>query len=409
MSSNVCTKTKAATDGNARGRGPERLSIDAESRERQRAHNERYLLAAIIESSDDAIVSKDLNGIVTSWNACAERIFGYTAEEMVGAPILTIIPPELHGDETRILSAIARGERIEHFETERVTKSGERVQVSLTISPVKDETGRIVGAAKIARDITQRKKAEQALRITERLASVGRLAATVAHEINNPLEAITNLVYLAKNSTSRDDVQKYLAAAEEELERVAQLTKQTLGFYRDTKGAIPTRVGSVVEGLVSVFGPRLRNKRILMKSEIADDAAILANTGEIRQLIANLLTNSIDAAEDGGTIRVRVSAGRDWKTSQPGVRFTIADTGHGIPRAILPKLFEPFFTTRKDVGTGLGLWVCKSIVEKHDGSIRVRSNATPGSSWTVFTVFLPARAQQTAEQSARTSAGSVQG
>src|SRR3954470_164688 len=145
-------------------------------------------LAAIVESSDDAIVSKDLNGLVTSWNKSAERIFGWTAEEIVGKSILTIIPPELHSDEPGILSRIRAGKRIEHFETVRMKKSGERVDISLTVSPVKDPQGNIIGAAKIARDITQQKKLEATLRTTERLASVGRLAATVAHEINNPLE-----------------------------------------------------------------------------------------------------------------------------------------------------------------------------------------------------------------------------
>src|SRR5262249_36775966 len=152
------------------------------------------LLAAIVESSDDAIASKDLNGIVTSWNKSAERLFGYTAEEIIGKPITLVIPPELHSDEAMILGKIRRDERIDHFETIRVTKSGEKIEVSLTISPVKDANGNVIGAAKIVRDITENKKIERALRTTERLATAGRLAATVAHEINNPLEAVTNLV-----------------------------------------------------------------------------------------------------------------------------------------------------------------------------------------------------------------------
>ena len=159
-------------------------------------------LAAIVESSDDAIVSKDLNGIVTSWNRRAEQMFGFSAEEMIGQSILKIIPDDLQFTEQEILATISRGERIEHFETIRRTKSRELLEVSLTISPMRDESGIIVGASKIARDITQRKKTERALRTTERLASVGRLAATVAHEINNPLAAITNLVYLARRTTS---------------------------------------------------------------------------------------------------------------------------------------------------------------------------------------------------------------
>ena len=155
------------------------------------------LLAAIVESSDDAIVSKDLNGIVTSWNRSAERIFGYTPEEIIGKPITLIIPPELHDQEPHILGKIRAGEPIEHFQTVRLHKDGHLIDVSLTVSPVRDERGMVVGAAKIARDITDQKKLEAAFHTSERLASVGRLAATIAHEINNPLEAVTNLIYLA--------------------------------------------------------------------------------------------------------------------------------------------------------------------------------------------------------------------
>jgi PAS domain S-box-containing protein len=346
-------------------------------------------LSAIVASSDDAIVSKDLRGIVTSWNAAAERIFGYTAKEMIGRSITTVIPPELQHDEDRILSTIGRGERIEHFETVRVTKAGERIDVSLTISPVKDESGRIVGAAKIARDITQRKRAERTLRMTERLASVGRLAATVAHEINNPLEAITNLVYLAKHSGSMEDTRRFLSMAEEELGRVSQLTKQTLGFYRETRGAASVRVGQLVTSLLTVFASRARNRGVELVNEVLEDPEIRAVPGEVRQIIANLVSNALDAVRDRGVIRVRVS-GAVNRQGVHGVRLTVADNGPGIPPAVRARLFEPFFTTKKEVGTGLGLWVCKSIVDKHHGSIRVKSGSAPGKCGAVFSVFLPA-------------------
>jgi PAS domain S-box-containing protein len=356
--------------------------------------------AAIVEWSNDAIASKDLNGIVTSWNPAAERIFGYTAEEMIGRSIRTVIPPELHQDEERILATIARGERIEHFQTVRLTKSGERIDVSLTISPVKDEAGRIVGAAKIVRDITEQKRTEHALRTTERLASVGRLAATVAHEINNPLEAVMNLVYLAKHRAVRNDVREFLAEAEEELDRVSHMTKQTLGFYRDTTSPIAITVGALLNPLVAVFGPRSRNKGVDICPEILDDPEIYAVPGEIRQLIANLLSNSIDAVQAGGQIRIRVSGARARYQDEPlsGARITIADSGPGIPAELRRRLFEPFFTTKKDVGTGLGLWVCKSIVDKHHGSIRVKSSTEPGRSWTVLSVFLPSIQAQAPEE-----------
>lgn len=356
---------------------------------RKAAQDASQRLAAIVESSDDAIISKDLHGIVTSWNRCAERMFGYSAEEMIGRPITTIIPAELHDDETRILSTIARGERIEHFETVRLRKEGEMIEVSLTVSPVKDEFGRIVGAAKIARDITQRKKAEQALRTSERLASVGKLAATVAHEINNPLESVVNLIYLAKNSADLGEAKRFLALAEEELERVSHLTRQTLGFYRESKSMTQLQIGALLKSLEAIFASRVRNKNIRIASEVNEELRQCEVPGEIRQVIANLVSNSIDAVEPGGKIRIRASQSFDRKSNRRGMRLTVADSGEGIPNSSKNQLFEPFFTTKKGVGTGLGLWVCKSIVQNHQGSIQMRSSTAPGRLGTVFSVFLP--------------------
>jgi PAS domain S-box-containing protein len=324
-----------------------------------------------------------------SWNPGAERMFGYSANEMIGRPITTIIPPELEEDEQRILETIRRGKPVEYFETVRLTKSGERIDVSLTVSPIKDDTGRVVGAAKTARDITQQKKIEQALRTTERLAAVGRMAATVAHEINNPLEAVTNLVYLAKGSAALNEVQEYLNAIEEELNRISLITKQTLGFYRETIAPSAVRVGEMLNPLIAVLGRRARNKGIEIRPEIRQDPEIYAVAGEIRQLIANLLNNSIDAVEPGGLIRIRIGANGLNGQNPTGIRITIADSGQGISPSARSKLFEPFFTTKKDVGTGLGLWVCTNIVQRHHGSIRVKSSMSPGRSWTAFSVFLP--------------------
>jgi PAS domain S-box-containing protein len=373
-----------------RSGGPTRMTgINIDITSRKEAEQALRHLAAIVESSDDAIIGKDLNGIVTSWNLGAERMFGYSAKEMIGRPITTIIPAELHKDEQSILGTIGRGERVEHFETVRLTKSGERVDVSVAVSPLRDDAGRVIGASKTARDITHQKKTEQALRMTERLASVGRMAATVAHEINNPLAAVTNLVYLAKGSATRTDVREYLNTIEEELSRISHITRQTLGFYRETTAPSAVRVGEMLGPVISLLSMRLRNKGIEIRPEIRRDQEIYAVAGEIRQLIANLLNNSIDAVDSGGLIRIRIDANRFNGQHPPGMRITIADSGRGIPPSARSKLFEPFFTTKQDVGTGLGLWVCTNIVKRHLGSIRVKSSTTPGRSWTVFSVFLP--------------------
>ncbi|WP_348261897.1 PAS domain S-box protein [Telmatobacter sp. DSM 110680] len=350
-------------------------------------------LAAIVASTDDAIVSKGLDGIVTSWNAGAEKMFGYSAETMIGSPIATIIPPELMEDEARFLRVIAQGGRIEHFETYRRTKSGETIEVSLTLSPVHDESGKVIGVAKIARNITQHRKAERALQTNDRLASVGRLAATIAHEINNPLAAVTNLVFLAKLNSAESNTRDLLGRAEEELGRVAQLTKQTLGFFRTTKGAVSQSLAELVQPLVGLYSSRAGNKDVKLSVDIKQDPAVYCVPSEIRQVVANLLNNSIDAVEVGGSVTIRISAARQRSgAGSPGARLTIADSGHGIPAAIRKHLFEPFFTTKDDVGTGLGLWISKTIVERHGGSIRVRSRITPGSSGTVFSIFLPLNA-----------------
>jgi len=357
---------------------------------RNQADIARLRLAAIVESSDDAIVSKNLNGIVTSWNKAAQRIFGYTPEEMVGRPITTIIPLELHSDETRILAKLQRGERIEHFETVRLRKNGELVDVSLTVSPVRDDNGRVIGAAKIARDITERRKAEQALRTSEKLASAGRMAATMAHEINNPLESVVNLLYLAcSDAALTPQTRAYLTAADEELARVSHITKQTLGFYRESTAPLPTRISELFESLLLVYGPRIRNKKINLQIDADREIEAPAVRGELRQVLANVLQNSIEAVEAGGRIGVRIAPRHRWRDRAAGVQITVADNGSGIDPADKGKIFEPFFTTKKDFGTGLGLWVSKGIMDRHGGDIRVRSRVHPAKSWTVISIFLP--------------------
>ncbi|HEX4606286.1 MAG TPA: PAS domain S-box protein, partial [Candidatus Angelobacter sp.] len=289
-------------------------------------------LAAIVESSDDAIASKDLNGTVTSWNKGAEKMFGYKAEEIIGQPVTLIIPPELHKDEEMILDKIRRGEKIAHFETVRLTKDGERIDVSLTVSPVKDGSGTVVGAAKIVRNITENKKIEHALLTTEKLAATGRLAATVAHEINNPLEAVTNLVYLAK--TDLADSSKavaYLSLASRELERVAHITRQTLGFYRETLSPVRFSITQAIDDLLPLYERRFESRNVKVIKQYRGKMEITALVGEVRQALSNLITNAIDAMPNGGSLVIRVSRAHEWnKSAMAGVRITIMDTGSGI-------------------------------------------------------------------------------
>jgi len=357
--------------------------------EKKLAQQALFRLAAIVESSDDGIVSKDLNGIVKSWNAGAERIFGYTPEEIIGQPITTLIPRDLWGDEARILAKIRAGERIDHFQTVRLHKSGESIDVSLTVSPVKDKRGTIIGAAKIVRDVTQQKKLEAALHTTERLASVGRLAATVAHEINNPLESVINFVYLAKHQPEiSTETRDFLTAADQELTRVAHIAQQTLGFYRDNSRPVPLPITDVINSVLNVYHFKLQNKSLQLVKQIDPGLTVLALQGEVKQILSNLIANAIDASLQHGTIVIRAHAARHPLSGSRGVRITIADNGTGVAPENKPHLFVPFFTTKQAVGTGLGLWITKDLLEKKGGSIQFRSS-DGNQSGTVMSIFLP--------------------
>jgi PAS domain S-box-containing protein len=353
-----------------------------------RAGEMRQMMASIVESSDDAILSVTYGGIVTSWNRGAETLYGYTAEEAIGRHISLISPPERVQEMGQNAIRLQRGEHVESYHTERMRKDGKRVSVMLSISPLRKSNGLLVGSSVIARDITAQKRAEEALRRNEKLATAGRLAATIAHEINNPLEAVTNLLYLAQRSPQH--AKDYLDQAEKEVQRVAAIAQQTLGFVREPSVAAPLNVSETLEQAVHLYSRRLEQKHIELKKDYEEGVEICGFVGEVRQLFANLAGNAIDAIKPGGKLQLRVARRHDWwDGGRPGVRILVVDNGSGIGHNEMQHIFEPFFTTKKDVGTGLGLWLAHGIVQKHGGSIRVRSRTTPGCSGTVFSVFLP--------------------
>lgn len=370
------------------------ISLLAASVARQRSQAElradetRRQLATIVESSEDAIYSTELNGKVTSWNRGAEELYGYRAEEVMGSSIAIVIPPERAYEFQTNLGQLEKGERVATYRTDRVRKDGSKVAVMLSLSPLRDERGTVIGASSIVRDITTQIRAEEALRRNEKLANAGRLTALIAHEINNPLEAVTNLIYLARQDPSRAD--QHLQMAEREVQRIADIVQQTLGFVRDAAVAAPLNVSATLGDVMQLFEPRFAAKNIQTRIEIGDGYEISGSSGELRQLFSNLIANAIDAVGEGGRLRLRVRHGHSWTAhTQSGVWVTIADNGSGIRAEDRPRLFEPFFTTKEKSGTGLGLWLSESIARKHGGSIRLRSSTSPGRTGTTFTVFLP--------------------
>jgi PAS domain S-box-containing protein len=350
------------------------------------------LLAAIVEDSDDAILSKTLDRTILTWNRAAEHMYGYRTDEIIGKNVSMLLPADRSTEVDDILHRLRQGEKIEHFETIRHTKDGRAVTVSLTISPVRDAQGDIVAASTIARDITQVKLAEEAIRNSERLAVAGRMAATIAHEINNPLEAVTNILFLlARDGSLSEKGKQYVQAADEELRRVGQITRTTLGLYRERDTAIvPVDLAALIDSILVLYSRRLQTLGVRLEKRLKSPGRVMGISGELRQVFSNLVANAIDALTASGTrLIVHVRDGVDWRDfRRRGVRVSIVDDGAGIPTDTRASLFQPFFTTKGQKGTGVGLWVSRGIVTKHGGSIRAWSN-TGGQHGTCFSVFLP--------------------
>jgi PAS domain S-box-containing protein len=373
--------------------------------ERTQADQVRGRLAAIVASSADAIVGKDLNGIVRSWNAGAEQLFGYTAQEAIGQPISMLIPPDHANEEPSILERIRRGERVEHYETIRRRKDGTLVDISLTVSPIFDEQGQILGASKIARDITDRKRAEQerrdleekeralaiaaALRETEaelarvaRALTVGELATSIAHEVNQPLAAIvTNaeagLRWLKGGTPEVHEVQGSLELIVRDANRASAVIRRIREFLKKDSQQVKVDIKDVVQEAVALVRDDLLKKQIALRLELADALPpVRGDRIQLQQVMLNLIMNGSEAiaAVADGLCELIVSA---QKSGIDQVLVTVRDCGAGVDPQNVARMFDAFFTT-KPTGIGLGLSISRSIIEAHGGHIWAEPNDGPG-------------------------------
>lgn len=358
-----------------------RLLSEMAERERSEAK-----FRAVAETAGNAIYIHDGERLVFV-NPAAEAITGYSREELLKADMWQMVHPDFRERVMANARARFKGESCpQRYEYMIVAKDGSPRWLDFSANLVEFEGKRCILAT--AFDVTDRKNAEITLRKTEKLAATGRLAASIAHEINNPLEAVTNLLYLMR--TDAKNLETYLQLAEQELKRVAHLTKQTLGFYRETSQRVNTRLADLLDEVIAIYGTKLAHRGIVAETALARNCEIAAFPGELRQVFSNLIANAADAMPEGGRLQVRLRPAFDHKRGIAGARVTIADNGSGIDRAALHHIYEPFFTTKEEVGTGLGLWVTKGIVDKHQGVLRVRSSTGRERHGTVFTLFLPA-------------------
>ena len=404
------------------------------------AQNAEAWLAAIVESSEDAIVGKTLDSVIRSWNAGAARIFGYRAEEIIGCSVLTLIPPELQHEEPEIVARLLRGERIEPYETTRLRNDGSRVEVSISVSPIRDESGTIIGAAKIARDITEAKRLQRAEReFTEQLqnfameleqqveesqslqeeleetneqlakaveeaerarrqaetanAAKSAFLATMSHELRTPLNAIAGYLDILSleirgplTSAQRDD----LARIKRSEETLLRLIDDVLSFAKLESGRLEyqyeqVRVGELLASLEAFIAPRLSKKNLEYQVEpCGPDLTMWVDRTKVEQILLNLLSNAVKFTETG---RIKVAC----DTVDRRVRIRVEDTGRGIEPGLLDSIFEPFVQvdrslTRTVEGTGLGLAISRQLARDMGGDITVQSNSGTGS---VFTLVLP--------------------
>ncbi|MGA7615153.1 MAG: PAS domain S-box protein [Thermoanaerobaculia bacterium] len=350
-------------------------------------------LASIIQSSDDAIISKTLDGVVTSWNPAAERIFGYTAAEIVGKPILILFPSDRHGEEQNILSRIARGEHVVHYETVRLRKNGEPIDVSVTISPIHDETGRVVGASKIARDITDRKRLEaEAWRRTEELArsnaELEQFAFVASHDLQEPLRGVVGCVELLQKRHGpqlNTDARELISLAVESSMRMQNLIEDLLEYSRVGRPHLEKRRvdldGALDRALSSLAATIARTGAVVTRGELP---VVSGDRRQLSQVFENLIGNAIKFRSEC-PLKIHISAQRE----REGWIISVADNGIGIETRFLEKifgLFQRLHPRARYPGTGVGLPICRKVIERHGGRIWVDS--TPGEGST-FSFLLP--------------------
>jgi PAS domain S-box-containing protein len=369
-------------------------------------------LAAIVQDADDAIVSKNLESIVTSWNPAAERIFGYPAEEMIGQSIMRIIPPGLANEEVEILDRIRRGERMDHFETVRVRKDGTLIHVSLTVSPIRDDDGTVIGASKIARDITEKKALEQrtaeALEETRKARQQAELAsrmkdeflATVSHELRTPLTAIVGWIRMLRTgSLPPERVEQAMEVIDRNARSQAQLIEDLLDISRITMGKLrldvrPVQPAAVINAAVEALRFAAEARRIRIQTVLDSHAGPVAGDFErLQQVVWNLLSNAIKFTPKGGRVQIVL------ERVNSHIEIRVSDNGRGIKPEFLPFIFERFSQgetsiTRLHGGLGMGLAIAKAIIELHGGGITAFSEGEgTGSTFTVSIPVMPVNKQ----------------
>jgi PAS domain S-box-containing protein len=378
--------------------GTYNLQIEEVKRWGDECYAREQWLNTTLHSIGDAVIACDPDGKVVFMNGVAQELTGWKEAEANGMPLPQVFA--IYNERTRavIESPVDLVRRVGKIvglanHTVLVSKDGKEFSIDDSAAPILDSNSRTIGIVLIFRDISSRRASEAALMRAEKLASAGRLAAAIAHEVNNPLEGLVNLIYLARGEEDIQKIRRHLTDADRELQRIAHITRQSLGFYREAAAAGLFRPDVVTREVFDFYSSRAATVRVGLHLKIETEQKAFGNPGELRQVLANLLANSLDACVEGDAICVRVRAARNPRDfALRGVRIVVADSGCGIHPENLDRIFEPFFTTKKDTGTGLGLWVSRELIEKHGGRLNAHSSVKGYRSGTIFSLFLPGSA-----------------
>jgi PAS domain S-box-containing protein len=360
----------------------------------QEIHDREEWFRVTLTSIGDAVVATDREGIVTFFNPVAEALTGIRSADAIGKAVTTIFPifNEFSGSPaenpvTKVMSlgvvvGLANHTALRHAD-------GHLIPIEDSAAPIRDDQQQLIGVVLVFHDVAAERKSQEMVRKTEKLAAAARLSATVAHEINNPLAAVVNLIFIAKTDPGTPPaVVQQLTLAEQEIERVAHITRQTLGFYRESNAPEPTQLDALINSVLKMYSNKLSTSGIHVLRSFSECPPVLAVAGELKQAFSNILANAMDAAGPDGSIVI--DAHCLTPTSNGTVEVVIADSGTGIAPDLIERVFEPFFTTKKDVGTGLGLWVTKQIIERHGGTIAIRpANGYDGFKGAAFVLHLP--------------------
>jgi PAS domain S-box-containing protein len=358
-------------------------SVDA-GQMRELVISDRFL-SSILESNFDAVIIVDTGGRITKLNRAAEALFERSSQEMISHPVIDLARGRWREDVQPLLALQREGTSIQ---TE-IGDAGSTKHIEISATPVFDRGHNLMATSLIVRDVTSRVQSEATLRTTEKLVAVGRLASSIAHEINNPLESLTNILYITRQQATDPEMIHWLELADQELRRVSIITNQTLLFHKQSTFPSDFEISELTRGVLTMFQGRISKSDVEVVERSRDKCSIRALNGEIRQVVTNLVANAIDAMPTGGRLYVRSQGSFDWKTMRRGIKLVIADTGHGMSPSTLNRLFEAFYTTKGENGTGVGLWLSRDIVLRHEGSLRVRSSQSKNHQGTVFVMFLP--------------------